>query len=135
MLVSNSLSLFFFFQTNSVRRSSSKKGNLLAKQNSQSQLDTGPLAYQQQQQQQPISNLVDYGGEQSDLTDDDSIISMPIDRCSFSDSVSKMQSNPAHSAVGASGGGTGEHSTTVDLATENLPAVDTPDACDKAALR
>lgn len=24
---------------------------------------------------------------------------------------------------------------TVDLATDNLPAVDTPDACDKAAMR
>lgn len=26
-------------------------------------------------------------------------------------------------------------SSIVDLATDNLPAVDTPDACDKAALR
>lgn len=133
---SDSLSISLFKTRNSVRRSSSKKGNLLPKQNSQSQLDTGPLAYQQQQL---ISNLVDYVGEQSDLTDDDSIISStPIDRCTFADSVFKMQTSSVHSAVGGGGASSGsgeQHSTTVDLATENLPAVDTPDACDKAALR
>lgn len=30
---------------------------------------------------------------------------------------------------------TGDELDSVDLATDNLPAVDTPDACDKAALR
>lgn len=30
---------------------------------------------------------------------------------------------------------TGDELENVDLATDNLPAVDTPDACDKAALR
>lgn len=30
---------------------------------------------------------------------------------------------------------TNEELDTIDLATDNLPAVDTPDACDKAAIR
>lgn len=122
----------------SVRRSSSKKGILLSKQNSQSQVDTGPLAYQQQQQY-TLSNLGDYVGEQLDWTDDDSIITTPTDRCTFADNNFKMQS--CSGTIGASGGaaasGSGgeQQSITVDLTTENLPAVDTPDACDKAALR
>ena len=30
---------------------------------------------------------------------------------------------------------TGDELETIDLTTDNLPAVDTPDACDKAAMR
>ncbi|XP_073821039.1 phosphodiesterase 1c isoform X3 [Musca autumnalis] len=43
-------------------------------------------------------------------------------------SESQMSANESTSAIGSA-------KANMDLATENLPAVDTPDACDKAALR
>lgn len=102
---------------------------MLPKQLSQSQIDTGPLAYQQQQQETSsnIDNIEPLELTNDDNHDDNTII--PIDRCTLSETNSKMQTSSVHSLV------SGEYSNTMDLATENLPAVDTPDACDKAALR
>lgn len=53
-----------------------------------------------------------------------------MDRCTFNENDTKMQTSSVPSTIGS-----GEYSGTVDLSAEALPAVDTPDACDKAALR
>lgn len=45
-------------------------------------------------------------------------------------SVAEYESHEMQSTTNS-----GEELDDVDLATDNLPAVDTPDACDKAALR
>lgn len=113
---------------------------MLSKQQSQPQLETSPLAYQH-----PATFLEDY--IQSEPIYDNTITTnatsitttkitttrtttvTPIDRCSPAESYCKMQTSSVRSLV------SGDHSSTVDLTTDNLPAVDTPDACDKAALR
>lgn len=130
-----------------VRRSSSKRENLLPKQNSQSESSTSPLAYQRQDQEfRPSCSGDVCCDEPSDLVDHEDqqhLPTSPIDR------YTKMQTNlttmqSTSSAAATTGGNnisnnassaSGEVSGTVDLTTEALPAVDTPDACDKAALR
>lgn len=74
-------------------------------------------------------------------------IAVGSDRCRFDDADehfdwNKMQSDSVSSSSSAQNRSLTESDGTepvatnaVDLATDNLPAVDTPDACDKAALR
>lgn len=50
------------------------------------------------------------------------------DQLLYTTDLETMQSSTIRNA-------TGDEVENVDLATENLPAVDTPDACDKAAIR
>lgn len=169
-----------------VRRSSSKKGNLLPKQHSQPQLDTGiKFAYQQHHQHSktkqqnfdfvtqntPLIDNIEFGfNADTVITEDEHIDSRkqdslkhccsctsfrtndpltPIDRCTFasddyfwdkmlSDSVTSTSS--ASHCIAESDGNESNASAIsstnpMDLTIENLPAVDTPDACDKAATR
>ncbi|XP_055710282.1 dual specificity calcium/calmodulin-dependent 3',5'-cyclic nucleotide phosphodiesterase 1-like isoform X2 [Phlebotomus papatasi] len=91
-----------------VRRSSSKRGN------SSSSNQTINL------RENPQDNLdsCEVGGRGGGASDDNS------NEC---DVVERMQSVTLTSS--------GDELDNVDLATDNLPAVDTPDACDKAAMR
>lgn len=158
-----------------VRRSSSKRGNLLSKQHSQPKLEsTSKFAYQYHQRHKHSFKSEGYTSEQQhsinddteqfELADeqdlrpilrnccdchrsDDTITGdtqIDTDKCAVVEDfgINKMQSasvpssmsrisssNESQSSAGA------DSSNVADLATENLPAVDTPDACDKAALR
>lgn len=167
-----------------VRRSSSKKGNLLPKQNSQPQLDTGTqFAYQHphhhhhfhhhcSRHRQTVARIVSSDNDtaepdqiehhqtdtdiecdelcslRSDCTHSNPIT--PTDQCLYDIDYSaskKMQNETTVSAAsmrrhGSADSDGNESNTTpdglnavIDLTTDNLPAVDTPDACDKAAVR
>jgi hypothetical protein len=77
----------------------------------------------QQQHQQLQSELYDSQLEQFSEESDRQPISA-TSRYTFVDNRLKMQPTSVNNELDS-----------IDLATENLPAVDTPDACDKAALR
>lgn len=101
---------------------------------------------EQQQQQANRTGHLEYCSLEADCNNSNTIT--PIDQCSFvidEFSSNKMQSDSVTSSsmthIGSIESDGNESVTTIelsnaiDLATDNLPAVDTPDACDKAALR
>lgn len=177
------MSLYVIVHT--VRRSSSKKVNLLPKQHSHPQIDTGfKFAYQQHHhhsqtktqnfdfvaQNTPTADNIEFGFNTDTVITEDEHIDRkqdslkyccccttfdtndhltPIDRCTFasddyfwdkmqSDSVTSTSTAPhctAENDGNESNANAISSSNQIDLTIENLPAVDTPDACDKAATR
>lgn len=89
-----------------VRRSSSKRGNNSNQQKQQNLQETEITS---------TTPTQEYEIEEIHLSEDFQIMQ------SISSSVQGLSSD--------------DQLDTVDLATDNLPAVDTPDACDKAAMR
>ncbi|XP_058449978.1 dual specificity calcium/calmodulin-dependent 3',5'-cyclic nucleotide phosphodiesterase 1-like isoform X2 [Malaya genurostris] len=119
-----------------VRRTNSRKTtHILSPQ--QEPFDYDTLDYQNQQQlegddskqQQPLS--------ESELAFVNQQLSRELE--SMQPTAGSGSGSPPSSAVAVANPraelATGDEMDTVDLATDNLPAVDTPDACDKAALR
>lgn len=116
-----------------VRRTNSRKNtHILQQQQLQHQqelLESDPDQegdYSQQQQQQTLS--------ESELAFVNSQLSRELESMQPT-AGSGSGSPPSSAVVQRSDTLTGDELENVDLATDNLPAVDTPDACDKAALR
>ncbi|XP_065088372.1 dual specificity calcium/calmodulin-dependent 3',5'-cyclic nucleotide phosphodiesterase 1A-like isoform X4 [Ochlerotatus camptorhynchus] len=120
-----------------VRRTNSRKNTHILQQQLQHQQelldsDTGDYQNQQQQpegdfsQQQPLS--------ESELALVNSQLSRELESMQPT-AGSGSGSPPSSAVVHRADTLTGDELENVDLATDNLPAVDTPDACDKAALR
>lgn len=109
-------------------------------------VEESDIIEKKQQQQVNRTGHLEYCSLEKDCNNSNTIT--PIDQCSFvidEFSSNKMQSDSVTSSsmthIGSIESDGNESVTTIelsnaiDLATDNLPAVDTPDACDKAALR
>lgn len=95
------------------------------------------------------SQLYRFSCDDYQSTSSGNTVAVGSDRCRFdtaddehfdwkkmqSDSVSSSSSAAQNRCLTELDGTEPAATNAVDLATDNLPAVDTPDACDKAALR
>ncbi|XP_055632780.1 dual specificity calcium/calmodulin-dependent 3',5'-cyclic nucleotide phosphodiesterase 1-like isoform X1 [Toxorhynchites rutilus septentrionalis] len=125
-----------------------KQGSLTIVRRTNSKKNTHILQQTQFQQSEPLDSDADYQNQQqegddfqqplteSELAYVNSQLSRELESMQPTDG-SGPESPPSSAVVVANRSIplTGDELDSVDLATDNLPAVDTPDACDKAALR
>ncbi|XP_055632785.1 dual specificity calcium/calmodulin-dependent 3',5'-cyclic nucleotide phosphodiesterase 1-like isoform X5 [Toxorhynchites rutilus septentrionalis] len=125
-----------------------EQGSLTIVRRTNSKKNTHILQQTQFQQSEPLDSDADYQNQQqegddfqqplteSELAYVNSQLSRELESMQPTDG-SGPESPPSSAVVVANRSIplTGDELDSVDLATDNLPAVDTPDACDKAALR
>ncbi|XP_053691955.1 dual specificity calcium/calmodulin-dependent 3',5'-cyclic nucleotide phosphodiesterase 1-like [Sabethes cyaneus] len=122
-----------------VRRTNSRKTTHTLQQQQQEPLDFD-TDYQSQQQQVQLLEEGDEPKQQPLSESELAFVNSQLNRelASMQPTAGSGSGSSPSSAVAVANRAdlaTGDDMDNVDLATDNLPAVDTPDACDKAALR
>lgn len=124
----NNFSFYLFSEHGSltiVRRSNSRKDNLLQHQQHPQQSPSEHFNFEPETTIENFNYTNNFENMQSTTVQSVSNEKTPIDATTSYSTITSMTTTTTTVAV----------IDNIDLATENLPAVDTPDACDKAAVR